>query len=86
MPPIERGLRALLGRFLGRLRFPWLFVVLAGLLLLDLLTPDPIPLLDEAILAVLTFLLALWQNRSDPTVEPKPPMKDVTPPYEKSRR
>ena len=67
----------LIGRFLGGLRFPQLFAVLAGLLLLDLLMPDPIPLLDEAILAIFTLLVGLWRERErDPF---KPEEKNVTP-------
>jgi hypothetical protein len=68
----------ILTRFLGRLRFPQLFAVLAGLLVLDLLLPDPIPLLDEMILAIFTLLVGLWRERdSDPFS--KPPEKNVTP-------
>jgi hypothetical protein len=66
----------LLGRLLPRLRFPQLFAILAGLLVLDLLLPDPIPLVDELTLAVLTFLIGSWRTRR----EPQPPPRDVTPP------
>jgi len=66
----------LLGRLLPRLRFPQLFVILAGLLVLDLLVPDPIPLVDELTLAVLTFLIGSWRTRH----APQPPPRDVTPP------
>lgn len=66
----------LLGRLLPRLRFPQLFAILAGLLVLDLLVPDPIPLVDELTLAVLTFLIGSWRTRR----EPQPPPRDVTPP------
>ena len=67
-----------MGRLLGRLRFPQLFAVLAGLLLLDLILPDPIPLLDEMILAVLTLAVGSFRVRdADPYV--KPPEKNVTP-------
>ena len=68
----------LVGRMLGRLRFPQLFVVLAGLLLLDLVLPDPIPLLDEAILGIFTLLVGLWRERK-PDPYAKPPEKNVTP-------
>ena len=40
--------------------------------------PDPIPLLDEMILAVLTLAVGSWRVRDhDPFV--KPPEKNVTP-------
>ena len=68
----------ILTRVLGRLRFPQLFAVLAGLLLLDLLVPDPIPFLDEMVLAVFTLLVGLWRER-DVDVAVKPPEKNVTP-------
>jgi hypothetical protein len=68
----------IMGRLLGRLRFPQLFAVLAGLLLLDLVLPDPIPLLDELILAVLTLAVGSWRVR-DPDPFVKPPEKNVTP-------
>jgi hypothetical protein len=68
----------MVGRLLGGLRFPQLFAVLAGLLLLDLIMPDPIPLLDEVILAVLTMVVGSWKVRDqDPFV--KPPEKNITP-------
>jgi len=69
----------LLGRLLPRLRFPQLFAILAGLLVLDLLLPDPIPLVDELTLAVLTFVIGSWRKRHEPQREPR----DVTPPDER---
>jgi hypothetical protein len=69
---------SLLGRLLPRLRFPHLFAILAGLLVLDLLLPDPIPLVDELTLAVFTFLIGSWRVRREPQQEPR----DVTPPEE----
>jgi hypothetical protein len=69
----------LVGRVLGRLRFPQLFAVLAGLLLLDLLLPDPIPFLDEVVLAVFTMLVGLWRQRDDDVPERRTE-KNITPP------
>lgn len=66
----------LLGRLLPRLRFPQLFAILAGLLVLNLLLPDPIPLVDELTLAALTFLIGSWRIRRELQQEPR----DVTPP------
>lgn len=65
----------MLERVLPRLRYPHLFALLAGLLAIDLLIPDPIPLIDEATLAILTLLVGSWRSRREP-----PPPRDVTPP------
>ena len=69
----------IVGRLLGRLRFPQLFAVLAGLLLLDLVLPDPIPFLDEMILLVLTMVVGSWKARDDGGGFDKPPEKNITP-------
>lgn len=66
---------SLLERWLPRVRLPWLVVLLGTLLLVDVLTPDPVPFLDEAVLAVLTVLAASWRR---PPEEREPPL-DVTP-------
>jgi hypothetical protein len=63
-------------RLLPRMRFPQLFALLAGLLVVDLLVPDPIPLIDEITLALLTLLVGSWRTRRDP----QPPPRDITPP------
>jgi Family of unknown function (DUF6116) len=52
--PITGGLL----RFAGNLRFPTLFVVTAGLFLLDLIIPDFIPFADELLLGLLALLFA----------------------------
>jgi hypothetical protein len=56
---------SILTRFLRRLnlRFPTLFALFALLTLLDLVLPDPLPLVDELGLALLTLLLGLWRDR-----------------------
>ncbi len=49
-------------RFMNSLR-SWQLVALAALLLLvDIVVPDPLPFVDEALLAVLTYLLARWRK------------------------
>jgi hypothetical protein len=48
---------------LARLRFPALFVVSAGLFVLDLFVPDLIPFADEVMLGLATALLASWRKR-----------------------
>ncbi len=67
--------------FLGRLRFPQLFLVAAGLFLLDLILPDLIPFVDEILLAIGTLVLGSLEKKTgvDPAGAEKPPMKDVTP-------
>jgi hypothetical protein len=52
------------------LRFPTLFVVFAILTVLDIALPDPIPLVDELGLALLTLLLGLWRDRR-PSAAPR---------------
>lgn len=75
--PVPRSpLTALIQRFLPRLRYPYLFLILGGLFLVDLVIPDPIPLIDEVMLAMLTFLAATLTTRKD---DPPPP-RDITPP------
>ena len=59
----------LLGPVLGfaqRLRFPTLFLVTAGLFVLDLFIPDFIPFADELLLGLGALLLGLWRRRKDP--------------------
>ncbi len=51
--------------WLSRLRSWQLFVVAAALLVADLLIPDPIPFVDEIMLALTTLLLARWKRRRE---------------------
>ena len=48
---------------LARLRFPTLFLISAGLFLLDLAFPDLLPFADEILLGLGTALLASWRKR-----------------------
>ncbi len=58
-------------RFAEKLRFPQLFVLTAGLFLLDLIVPDLIPFADEVLLGLLTVLFASWRRRrTEPVAEP----------------
>ena len=68
-------LTTLVNRFLPRLRYPYLFLVLGSLFLVDLVVPDPIPLVDELLLAVLAFIAATFTTRR----EVNPPPRDITP-------
>lgn len=49
--------------FAGKLRFPQLFALAAGLFLVDLVVPDMIPFVDEILLALATMLLGNWKSR-----------------------
>ena len=51
---------------LSKLRFPTLFVVFAGLFLLDVLVPDLVPFVDELLLGIVTLLLAMMKRRKEP--------------------
>jgi len=42
-----------------------LFLMAAALLVTDLLIPDPIPFVDEVMLALTTLLLARWKGRRE---------------------
>ena len=71
---------------LSDLRFPQLFLVLGLLFLVNLFVPDPVPLVDEAILGVLTLMVGFLRKATppQPPYEPpekpfKPPEKNVTP-------
>lgn len=68
---------AAVGRFASRLRFPQLFLITAGLFLLDLLIPDLVPFVDEILLGLLSVLFGMWQQGGQS--DGKPPIKDVTP-------
>lgn len=52
-------------RYAQRLRFPHLFLLFLGLLLVNLLVPDPVPFIDELILAVATLLFSAWKQRKE---------------------
>ena len=75
--PVVSTIPTAIGAFASRLRFPQLFLITAGLFLLDLLIPDLIPFVDEVLLGLLTVLLGMWQQKTQPAA--KPPIKDVTP-------
>ena len=55
---MENPTQSVIARFLGGLATPRLFLVAAALLGLDLLIPDLIPFVDEALLAILTLIFA----------------------------
>ena len=53
-----------------RLRYPTLFKLTAGLFVLTLFIPDPIPFVDELVLGFGTLLLANWKSHHAATVAP----------------
>jgi len=55
--------QSVIARFLGSLATPRLFLIAATLLGLDLLIPDFVPFVDEALLAILTLLFARRKAR-----------------------
>ena len=57
-------LAPLLG-FAGKLRFRTLFLVTAGLFVLDAVTLDPLPFIDEILLGLGTLLLASLRKPRD---------------------
>lgn len=62
------------------LRFPQLLGLVALLFVLDLIVPDPIPFLDEALLGLLTLLFASWKrDRGFEEKEEPRVVKNVTP-------
>jgi len=68
----------LIGRLIERLnlRYPTLFLLLAGLTALDFVVPDVIPFADELGLLLLTLLVGRWKARradTPPTSPPAPP-------------
>ncbi len=65
-----------LSAFLGRLRFPQLFILFAIFFLADLFVPDLLPFADEIILGLLTLMTGMWRDRRAPV---KPPEKNVSP-------
>lgn len=60
-----------------KLRYPTLFKITAGLFLLSLLFPDPIPFVEEILFGLGTLLLANWKRRKDdaPVIESGDPRR-----------
>ena len=50
-------------RFLGKLSYPRLFALTAGLFILDIFIPDMVPFADELLLGLGTLLLGNWKRR-----------------------
>lgn len=67
-----------------------LVMLMTGIFLVDLMIPDPLFLVDEIMLGLVTILLARWKGRAKAKAQAKveeeeaaayskPPPKDVTP-------
>ena len=69
-------------RWFGRLRYPHLMLVVAGLFVVDLLVPDMIPLVDELLFGLGTVALAKWKNHDPPSAcesaRPRSILRDVS--------
>lgn len=61
----SRILQGVVLRHARGLRFPRLFLLMAGLFIVDLLLPDFIPFLDEILLGLGTLALAAWKRRKE---------------------
>ena len=75
----------IVGSLVGRLKYPWVFVVLAVVFIADTIIPDPIPFVDEIMLALLTFLVGTWRTRRKGAseaveVSPTSPLAPKAPP------
>lgn len=57
--------------FASKLRFRTLFLITAGLFVLDMLTFDPLPFMDEILLGLATLLLSALRKPV-----PKPPANE----------
>lgn len=74
---MKNPINALIRRFAGRLRFPILFALTTGLFVLNLLVPDPLPLVDEILLGLFALLIGSLRDRRTPTADaPDPPTPD----------
>jgi hypothetical protein len=74
-PAMANPLIAPLVGYASRLRFPTLFKITLGLMLLSWLLPDPLPFLDEIATALAMLVLANWrlpkgQDATAPAREP----------------
>ena len=53
----------LVERFASRLKYPYLFMLIAVVFALDLIVPDAIPFIDEILLGLVAVLLGTWKER-----------------------
>jgi hypothetical protein len=74
--PTRSPVQEIVGSLLTRMKYPWVFVLLATIFVVDTIVPDPIPFVDEIMLALLTFLVGTWRTRGRRAGE----VVDVDPP------
>jgi len=77
MAKLRTPIVALVARFAARLRYPQLVGIMAALFVLDLLIPDAIPFVDEALLGLGTLLLASLKRRHAERSDGEPPERGV---------
>jgi hypothetical protein len=82
--PTRSPVQEIVGSLVGRLKYPWVFVLLAAVFIADTIIPDPIPFVDEIMLALLTFLVGTWRTRrkGPPEVVEVSPSTSGKPPSE----
>lgn len=51
--------------YASRLRFPTLFMITLGLWAVNMIIPDPLPLIDEIVMGLVTLMLATWKKPQD---------------------
>ena len=61
--PTRSPVQEIVGSLVGRLKYPWVFGLLAAIFVVDTIVPDPLPFVDEIMLALLTFLVGTWRTR-----------------------
>jgi hypothetical protein len=67
----RRTLLAPLVRWASRRRFPVLLALVVALLVVDVVVPDPIPLIDEALLGLGAILIGRLRRRGEPEDPPE---------------
>ena len=65
MATITHALAAAVSERFSNLRFPTLFLLLAGLFALDLVVPDFVPFVDEILLGLATLIVGNLTRRRD---------------------
>ena len=58
------GLAGIALRWASRLRFPYLFAIIALLFIVNLFVPDAIPMADELVMGLVALLLGSLRKRS----------------------